>query len=120
MNRDESDFSNILTNMRFMWIQQWTAVPVIMENQESTVGASGGRLPGVQRPSDPSTLHEISERDIHQKSCKPYAKLFFSILLPFCNSLLTTLQQMRLVETLPLSHILMDQLSIHKVPVAGH
>lgn len=60
--------------MRFIWIQQWTAVPVIMENQESTVGASGGRLPGVQRSDDPSTLHEISERDIHQKSCKPYVK----------------------------------------------
>lgn len=49
-------------------------MPVIMENQEGTVGASGGRLPGTQRPGDPSTLHEISERDIHQKSCKPYAK----------------------------------------------
>lgn len=106
--------------MRFIWIQQWTAMPVIMENQDSTVGASGGRLPGVQRPGDPSTLHEISERDIHQKSCKPYAKPSPSILLPVCNGLLTTLQQMRPAGTLLLSRILKDQLSTHKAPVAGH
>lgn len=101
--------------MRFIWIQQWTPVPVIMESQESTVGASGGRLPGAQRPGDPSTLHEISERDIHQKSCKPYPKP-----LPFyCNGLLTTLQQMRSAGTHLLSRILKEQLSIHKAPVAG-
>lgn len=105
--------------MRFIWIQQWTAMPVIMENQEGTGGASGGRLPGAQRPSDPSTLHEISERDIHQKSCKPYAKPLPSILLPVCNRLLTTLQQMYPVGTLLLSRILKDQLSTHKALVAG-
>lgn len=110
----------ILTNMRFIWIQQWTAMPVIIENQEGTVGASGSRLPWVQRPGDPSTLHEISERDIHQKSCKPYANPLTSILLPVCNGLLTTLQQMRPAGTLLLSRILKDQLSTHKAPVAGH
>lgn len=106
--------------MRFIWIQQWTAMPVIMENQEGTGGASGGQLPGVQGPGDPSTLHEISERDIHQKSCKPYAKPLPSILLPVCSGLLTTLQQMRSARTLVLSRILKDQLSTHKAPVAGH
>ena len=99
-------------------------MPVIMENQEGTGGASGGRLPTVQRPSDPSTLQEISERDIHQKSCKPYAKFLPSILLPVCNRLLTTLQQMRPAGTLLLSCILKDplkdQLSTHKALVAGH
>lgn len=59
--------------MRFIWIQQWTAVPVIMGDQESAGPASGRRLPGVQRPGDPSTLQEISEIDIHP-SCKPYAE----------------------------------------------
>lgn len=60
--------------MRFIWIQQWTAVPLIMEDQESAGRASGRRLPGVQRPDDPSTLQVISERDIHATSCKLYAK----------------------------------------------
>lgn len=64
----------ILTNMRFIWIQQWTAVPVIMEDQESAGLSSGRRLPGIQRSGDPSTLQEISENDIHPASCKPYAK----------------------------------------------
>lgn len=60
--------------MRFIWIQQWTAVPVIMDDQASAGGASGRRLPGVQRSGDPSTVQEISEIDIHPSSCKPYAK----------------------------------------------
>lgn len=55
--------------MRFIWTQQWTVVPVIMGDQESAGGVSGGRLPG-----DPSTLQEISEREIHPAFCKPYAK----------------------------------------------
>lgn len=60
--------------MRFIWIQQWTAVPVIMENKEIAGNSSGRRLPGIQRSSDPSTLQEISEHDIHPATCKPYGK----------------------------------------------
>lgn len=105
--------------MRFIWIQQWTAVPVIMGDQESAGPASGRRLPRVQRPGDPSTLQEISEIDIHP-SCKPYAEYLLSIPISICNGLLTALQQMRSAETLLLSRILTEHLSTHKVPVAGH
>lgn len=64
--------------MQVVWIQQWTALPVIMEGQESNGGASGGRMPpGGQMPIpvDPSTLQKISEKDgypVSGKSCKSY------------------------------------------------
>lgn len=56
--------------MQVVWIQQWTALPVIMEGQESDGGASGGRMPPGQIPVDPSTLRKISEKDGYPLSGK--------------------------------------------------
>ena len=59
------------TDMQVIWIQQWTALPVIMEGQESDGGASGGRMPpGGQIAVDPSMLQKISEKDGYPASGK--------------------------------------------------
>ena len=59
------------TDMQVVWIQQWTALPVIMEGQETDGVALGGRMPpGGQIPVDPSTLQKISEKDGYPVSGK--------------------------------------------------
>lgn len=59
--------------MQVIWIQQWTALPVIMEGQEMNEGSvSGGRLSLGQVPVDPSTLQEISENEGYPASSKSW------------------------------------------------
>lgn len=59
-----------LTDMQVVWIQQWTALPVIMEGQENDGRAPGGRLLLGQVPVDPSANQQISEKDGYSASRK--------------------------------------------------
>ena len=61
--------------MQVVWIQQWTALPVIMEGQESDGRAPGGRLLLGQVPVDPSANQQLSEKDGYLASRKSPAIL---------------------------------------------
>lgn len=57
--------------MQFIWIQQWTALPVIVEDSEMNEGnVSGGRLLLGQQGVDPSTQPKLSEKETYPVSGK--------------------------------------------------
>ena len=50
------------TDMPLLWVQYWTALPVLVEDGEMNDGSHlGGRLPPGTYPVDPSTHYRIDE-----------------------------------------------------------
>ncbi len=54
----------MLTAMQLLWIQYWTALPVIVEDRDmSDGGQTGQRIPPGTIPIDPSTQYRPSESE---------------------------------------------------------
>lgn len=58
--------------MQIIWIQQWTALPVIVEDAEMNEGnvPGGGRLLLGQQGGDPSAPPKLSEKEGYPPSSK--------------------------------------------------
>ena len=57
-------------NMHFVWVQHWTALPVIIEEGRMSDNSRqpGGKLPQGQQSVGPSTGTDLSEAEGYQPS----------------------------------------------------
>lgn len=54
----------MLTDMQLLWIQYWTALPVIVEDRDMNDGSQlGGRMASSTFPLDPSSQYRLSESE---------------------------------------------------------
>ena len=61
----------MLTEMQLLWIQYWTALPVIVEDRDmSDGGQMGGRMPPATFPLDPSGQYRLNDSEGNTRMCR--------------------------------------------------
>ena len=85
----------MLTNMPLIWVQYWTALPVVVEDRGmSDRSHSGGRISSAGERIDPVPQHRLSDREDSASRGTPFTRCFQDSGRPLSSRVVLTINQL--------------------------